>query len=507
MNRSMRIALVHLEVHYKKPELNRSSLFRLNREAALKGADIILNTELSTTGYSFNSREDISEFVETDGGLTVAGLADIAREHSKYIGIGLAERDDDTGIYYNSAIVIGPNGDPVCRYRKVNAEMRWACPGDGRQENTFDTPWGRIGILICSDTYYGLFARSMALKGVDLLWVPANWPPGGIAPQDVWRARVLENGFFLAACNRTGQDRIMDCRDAVSCVYDPLGRELLSGSSGESKVLLADLPLDAHGKLQGVLQRAKLRDRTPGLYSPIYLDFRLVDDLTEHYGLPEPAPMKVHCVVPEMGHLELDSLERTIRDLAGEGPALVVLPPLPIAVRTALHSLAKRNDVALCTTFLGDANERTPAMLTADGEVAANSADMHGRHDRFPFPVMHFGPAKIAMASFDCLAHPELAVVFSKLGCDLAVLSEENMRDEERLLCGVKTVEGIAVALCASNGGLIAMVPRGHEPWEERSIQGTGTCSYEIDIARTRKKRFQDRLDFELLLKNRPGVE
>lgn len=507
MNKSMRIALVHLEVHYKKPEINRSNLFRLNREAALSGADIILSTELATTGYSFNSREDISEFVESDRGLTVAGLADIAREHSKYIGIGLAEKDDDTGIYYNSAIVIGPNGDPVCRYRKVNAEMRWACPGDGRQENTFDTPWGRIGILICSDTYYGLFARSMALKGVDLLWVPANWPPGGIDPQNVWKARALENGFFLAACNRTGRDRIMDCREGVSCVYDPQGRELLSGSSGESKVLLADLPLDAHGKLQGVSQRAKLKNRTPGLYSPIYLDFRLVDDVTAHYGLPEPARMQVRCVIPATGPLELDSLERTIRDFADKGPTLVVLPPLPISEKTALHSLAKRSDVALCTTFLGDANERTLAMLTAEGEYAANSSDMHGRYDRFPFPVMHYGPAKIAMASFDCLVHPELAVVFSKIGCDLVVLSEKEMGDEERLLCGVKTVEGIAVALCASNAGLIAMVPQGHEHWEERSTRGAGICSYEIDIARTRKKRFQDRLDFELLLKNRPGVE
>jgi hypothetical protein len=46
------------------------------------------------------------------------------------------------------------------------------------------------------------------------------------------------------------------------------------------------------------------------------------------------------------------------------------------------------------------------------------------------------------------------------------------------------------------------MVPQGHERWEERSIEGPGVCSYEIDILRTRKKRFQDRLDFELLLKN-----
>jgi len=502
MYKSMRVALVHLEVHYKKPDLNRNNLLRLNREAALKGADIILNTELPVTGYSFNSREDISEYVETDKGLTVMGLADVAREHSKYIGIGLAERGDATGIYYNSAIMIGPNGKEICRYRKINAEMRWACPGDSRQEGTFDTPWGRMGILICSDTYYGLFPRSMALKGVDLLWVPANWPPGGIDPKEVWKARVLENGFFLAACNRSGKDRIMDCRDAISCVYDPQGRELLSASSEESSVFFADLPLDEKGKLRGVFQREKLKDRTPARYSPIYLDLRLADDLTAHYGLPKPAPLQVHCMA--VGPLEIDSLEKKIQGIKGKGPALVVLPPLPLALvdKAAFHDLAKRNDIALCTTLLGEGTERIHTMWMAEGAHAGFSPDRPVRNDGFPFPMMQHGPAKVAMAPFDSFVHPELAVAFSKLGCDLVVLSEEKIENDSRLLCEIKTVENVAVACCASNGAFIAMVPRGHERWEERSIEGPGVCSYEIDIVRTRKKRFQDRLDFELLLKN-----
>ncbi len=502
MNNSIRIALVHLNVHYKKPEINRSNLFRFNLEAALKGADIIFNTELSVTGYSFNSREDISEYIETDKGLTVMGLADIAREHSKYIGIGLAERDDTTGIYYNSAVMIGPDGRQMCRYRKINAEMRWACPGDPKQGNTFDTPWGRMGILICSDTYYGLFPRSMALKGVDLLWVPTNWPPGGIDAKEVWNARVLENGFFLAACNRSGKDRIMNCRDAISCVYAPQGRQIFSASSEESNVFFVDLPLDEKGKLGGVLHREKLESRTPACYSPIYLDLRQVDDLTAHYGLPKPSPLQVHCIVPAERHFKIDSLERRIRNLKGKGTDLFVLPPFPMADKTALHALAKRNDVALCATLLGEKNERICAMWTADGEYVGISADIYGQNNRFPFPMMHYGPAKVAMAPFDCFAHPELAVAFSKLGCDLVVLSEEKIENDSRLLCAIKTVEKIAVAVCASNGGLVAMVPLGHERWEERSIEGPGVCSYEIDIVRTRKKRFQDRLDFELLLKN-----
>ncbi len=156
MNRHLKIALIHLDVQYRNPEVNRRELLRLNRQAARQGADIVLNTVLSTTGYSFSSREDIAPYLESETGETITELAGIARDYGKYIGIGLAERDEATGIFYNSAVVIGPDGGKLLRYSKINAEARWACPGNPLQENTCNTPWGRMGVLICSDTYHGL---------------------------------------------------------------------------------------------------------------------------------------------------------------------------------------------------------------------------------------------------------------------------------------------------------------------------------------------------------------
>ena len=111
MSRFLKLGLVHLEVQYKQPQANRADLLALNREAAGRGAHLILNTELALSGYSFLSREDIHKYTETETGETLAGLTEIAREHKTYIGIGLAERDESTGIYYNSAFVLGPEGD------------------------------------------------------------------------------------------------------------------------------------------------------------------------------------------------------------------------------------------------------------------------------------------------------------------------------------------------------------------------------------------------------------
>ncbi|MBW2087626.1 MAG: hypothetical protein JRI37_01330 [Deltaproteobacteria bacterium] len=78
MEEYLTVALVHLNVRYKHVVENRRTLLQLNKEAAQKGADIILNTELALSGYSFRSREEVSPYVET-----VTGES-IVRRRKKY---------------------------------------------------------------------------------------------------------------------------------------------------------------------------------------------------------------------------------------------------------------------------------------------------------------------------------------------------------------------------------------------------------------------------------------
>ena len=249
MTHALKIGLIHLNVQYKEPEENRAALVELNRRAAEHGARIIVNTEMGVSGYSFTGRGDVLPFAESLSGPTISALAPIARKHAAYIIAGMPEKDEATGILYNSAVVIGPEGEVVCGYRKVNGEARWARPGSEYQNPVFETPWGRVGVLICSDTYYGLMPRALALQGADLLVVPSNWPPSGMDPVNLWRLRAMENGYAAAVCNRTGQDRLMDCAEAQSCVIDNTGKALLAESSPDSAVFTADLPLLENGRL------------------------------------------------------------------------------------------------------------------------------------------------------------------------------------------------------------------------------------------------------------------
>ena len=498
---TLKLALVHLNVQYKQPEINRKNLVALNRRAAQMGADIILNTEMAISGYSFRSRSDISEFIETEDGKTLAEIAQIAKQYGTYVGVALAERDDSTDIYYNTAFVLDPEGKQICKYRKISAEKRWARPGDPKQAGTFDTPWGRMGVLICSDTYHGLIPRSMALKGVNLLWVPANWPPGGINPKDLWRARAMENGFFIAACNRTGKDRKMDCREGASVVYGPDGREYLSGSSAESQVFFVEIPLNSGGKLSNTVRRKILSERKPNYFRSIYLD-PYTEDFTNFYKLPEPGTLNVICVVPENESKIRDVLEEAIQESDRSRPLLVVLPMTSSSAldTETMRSLASRYGIAICVA-LNQNNSVTDYLLATPDGLETFISEEGIEKGESPFRLLHYGPAAIAMIPYELFKHPEFSAAFSKLGGDLVVLSEDVMSSESRLLSRIKATAGVAITVCANNGGMVYEVPNVHESWKGKSMGGTGLLTYEIDTNVTRKKQFQNRIDYDILLK------
>lgn len=499
---NLKIALVHYQVKYKDPELNLKELVRLNRKAALEGAQLILNTELAVSGYSFRSRQDITPYTETDKGKTIQAMKALSRELGAYIGITFPERDPLTESYYNSAFVLDPQGRLACKYRKIYAEKRWARPGSPYQEGTFDTPWGRIGVAICADSYFGLIPRTMALKDVDFLWVPANWPPTGrLSPLEVWRARALENGIYLAACNRTGKDRVMDCQQAVSGVIDPTGTPIFSGSSESSKIFFADIPLDAKGRFGNTHRQERMESRDIDLYRQIYLD-PWVENLTLYYQLPKTGMLDVHCFVPpSSARVGLKALETAVAEHQTDHPALWILPESSAnQVKEAdLLKISKSRNVAFALSVAGET--QTLSLITPQGIQPFFEPDVIPSQ-AFPFKLIHYGPAAVAMVPMEAFRHPELAVILAKLGCDLVVVSEDKLSSKDLLLSRMRVLNSVAVAACANNGAQITCMQGLHGNLDQQHQTQPGVCSYGLDTSNTRKKKFYYRIDYDLLLKN-----
>lgn len=486
------LAFIHLAVAYKEPAANRERLLALNDEAAASGAKILLNPELALSGYSFRSREDIRPVTETLQDETMTAFRKLARRRQVYICLGLAERQAATDIFYNSAVVLGPQGEVVCHYRKVNAEIRWSCPGPARQENTFATPWGTIGVLICSDTFYGLMPRVAALRGARLLLVPANWPPLGLDPRELWRARAVENGIFVATDNRSGQDRLISFQDAPSCLFDPQGQVLLEKAVPDSQIFRVDLPL-VQGQLPASGPPLFLGPRQVHQYGNIYLDLRLIDDLTSHYELPPPGKLEIICLAGEVANSRLleEGLGQDWR-ASGERMATLVVLPQDEAQGALAAELARCWQVAV----LG-------AQAGAPEVIWATPASVQ----RLPMPVggapaiLNWGPARLAVGTAADLGHPEMAVHLAKSGCDLAVTSTAQLSEAHYLVLSVKCLERLALAVAAADRAGICLPPQGHQRWAEETVSGSGICRLVLDTNQTRQKRFQDRVDYATLLR------
>jgi predicted amidohydrolase len=499
----LKLALLHATATHKQPDTNRSRLLDLFRRAGDAGAQLAMAPEMVISGYSFSSRDDIAPYTESIDGPTLNSLRDIARKFKMYTCIGLAEREQRTNIYYNSAFVLDPCGEVACRYRKINAEHRWACPGNPREDNTFDTPWGRLGVLICSDSYHSLPSRVSALRGADLLLIPSNWPPTGLDPREIWRARALENGIHIAACNRTGVDLSMDCRGGASAVYTPQGNILLEHTSPEEQMLLVDLPLTEDNRLHSATRLDRLRQRTMGDICSCSLNLEGISDLTTFLHLPKPGQLRLHCVATT----SLETILAHLQAIHAEPEQLSTLHLLPAAeysdrVIEQLQLLCSENHCAIALNRLG---KPSGLYWLQDGHAPKILPNEQRKHTKAPLPpLIDFGPARIIFAPKAALYHPEPMLAAAKQGCDVVLSSDRCLSPVEQLLAGTRTIDNLAVAVCTPHKGGIWMTPEGHQRWEEYLTGGDATCRYLLDTNRTRKKRFQDRVDYEVLLADRP---
>lgn len=294
IGKEVKIALVHAAVHWKDKEKNLTRLLALNEKAAGAGARIILNTELATTGYAFENRADIAPLTETIPGPTTGAFGQITKKYGCYICTGLPEVDPETGIFYNAAALIGPSGHVVGRYRKVAPAFRenlWAARGN-LPVLVVQTDFGKIGVLICADAYSYKPARVAALQGARLLLVLANWPPEHHNPEKFLRARAAENGIYVLACNRTGKDKIMDCRSAESFIIDTGGGVVKQISSPDDIIIYGTLPLES-GKFISPAAEDILGRRRPHCYGNISLDTFSHINTELLLSLPEPGDLIV----------------------------------------------------------------------------------------------------------------------------------------------------------------------------------------------------------------------
>jgi 5-aminopentanamidase len=235
-------------------------------------ADIVVLPELVTSGYMFQSvQEAASVAISSTDPLFNEWAGAAVRGGAVVIG-GFCERGDD-GRLYNSAAVVDGSG-VIGVYRKVHLWDREKLnfePGSD-PPTVFDTPAGRIGVLVCYDLEFPEMTRMLALAGAELIAVPTNWPlvdrPEGERPPEVTIAMAAArvNRVFIACCDRTGTERGQEWT-AGTTIVDENGWVLATQTGVGSARAVVDLS-KSHDK--GLTQLSDVfGDRRPELYGAI----------------------------------------------------------------------------------------------------------------------------------------------------------------------------------------------------------------------------------------------
>ncbi len=217
------VACIQSDPVFGDPERNRAHTSDLIAQACERGAKIVVLPELCISGYAFRSPDEARDLSEAADGPTAAQWAKVAAENDSYVIGGICERAGDE--LFNSAILVGPGG-LIGTYRKVhlwNNEKRIFSPGD-LGFPVFDTPHGRIGVLICYDLWFPEAFRSCVLNGADLICVPTAWMP---IPRQDPRRDAIHNILIMAAAHANSMPVI--CADRV-------GRENGIGFIGQSMI-------------------------------------------------------------------------------------------------------------------------------------------------------------------------------------------------------------------------------------------------------------------------------
>ncbi|NEU32146.1 carbon-nitrogen hydrolase family protein [bacterium LRH843] len=179
-----------------------------------------------------------------------------------YVIIGVIEKDNEysEGTLYCTALFFGPNGELLGKHRKLkptgSERLIWG-EGDGSTLPVFDTPYGRIGSLICWENYMPLARAAMYAKGVQIYVAPTA------DHRDVWEASMRhianEGKCFVLSCNQyltkdMYPEEIASREDFAqlpneltrggSCIVDPHGNFLAEPVYGEEKILYAQIDLD-----------------------------------------------------------------------------------------------------------------------------------------------------------------------------------------------------------------------------------------------------------------------
>tara|TARA_R110000851_G_scaffold28797_8_gene80040 strand:- start:11725 stop:12618 length:894 start_codon:yes stop_codon:yes gene_type:complete len=283
MSRLVTVAATQMSCSWDR-QANIDKAEKLVREAADKGAQIILIQELFETPYFCQkpNAEYLQLATTIDQNPAIAHFKALAKELQVVLPISFFELAGRAR--FNSIVIIDADGSNLGLYRKSHIpdgpgyhEKYYFNPGDTGFK-VWQTRYAKIGVGICWDQWFPECARSMALMGAEILFYPtaigSEPHDPNITSRDHWQ-RVQQghagaNLMPLVASNRIGREE-QDDYDITfygsSFIADQFGAKVQELNETEEGVLVQQFDLDQLEHIRSAW--GSFRDRRPNLYGPI----------------------------------------------------------------------------------------------------------------------------------------------------------------------------------------------------------------------------------------------
>jgi N-carbamoylputrescine amidase len=265
-------------------EANVARAEKLIREAARRGANVVLIQELFETPYFCKDHAaryfDLAKPLE--GHPAVEHFRALARELDVVLPVSVFEQANNA--FYNSLVMVDAGGEVLGSYRKSHIpegpgyhEKYYFSPGDTGFK-VFDSKFAKLGVAICWDQWFPETARAMALMGAEILMFPTAI---GSEPHDpsldsaahwqrTMQGHAAANVMPLVASNRVGVEE--GARYAMtfygsSFIASHTGEKIAEADRSSETVLTAEFDLDAVRRYRQAW--GLFRDRRPDLYYPL----------------------------------------------------------------------------------------------------------------------------------------------------------------------------------------------------------------------------------------------
>ncbi|MHB1392963.1 MAG: carbon-nitrogen family hydrolase [Clostridia bacterium] len=259
----MKVSVIQLDIADGEPGLNRERVRMLIEKAAADKPDAILLPEMWTTAYELTKLEQLCD---KEGKPTLDMICELSAKHGVNIIAGsFADMGKDGGIR-NTSYVADRKGNIVAKYEKIHL---FKLMGEdtslkaGKKYCVFELDGVKCGLIICYDLRFPELVRTLALEGIKVIFVPAEWPAKRLMHwTTLLKARAIENQIFVVAANRAGKSS-SDVFAGGSAVIDPWG-EVHAEADFKEQIISAELEL---GKVEEIRSQMDiLSDRVPETY-------------------------------------------------------------------------------------------------------------------------------------------------------------------------------------------------------------------------------------------------